>query len=114
MTDDRRKHRRVPAPFPCVIRTDDGAERPFELVDLSESGARLKCAFPIAAMTRIAVQIRLPAVRIGREEDAGLDTTGVIVWSHRVEDDVYDTGVFFPELSDENAALLQAYVMSAV
>lgn len=114
MTDERRKHRRVPASMACLIRSEEGDERPFELVDLSESGARLKCAFPIAAMTRIHVILELPARRVGRDENARLETDGVIVWSHRVEDDVYDTGVFFPELETENAELLQAYVLSAV
>jgi hypothetical protein len=114
MTEDRRKHRRVPAPFPCVIRADDGEERPFELVDLSESGVRLKCAMALPAMTRIHVALKLPAGRIGRDEDERLETVGVIVWSHRIDDDVYDTGVFFPELDPTGVELLQAYVMSAV
>lgn len=114
MKDERRKHQRVPAQFPCVIRADDGSERPFELVDLSESGIRLKCGMPLPAMTRIHVVLQLPAGRIGREADERFETAGVIVWSHRVDDDVYDTGVFFPELEPTGAELLQAYVLSAV
>lgn len=114
MTDERRKHPRVPAPFSCLIRAEDGKEQPFELVDLSESGIRMRCGRAITAMTRIHVVLQLPAGRIGRASDERLETTGVIVWSHRVQDEVYDTGVFFPELAPESAELLQAYVLSAV
>jgi hypothetical protein len=114
MSEERRKHQRVPASLACVMRDAEGAERPFELVDLSESGARLTCSLPIAAMTRIHVRLDLPAGRIGREDDARLETLGVIVWSHRLDDDHFDTGVFFPELDPASADLLQAYVLSAV
>lgn len=113
MAENRRKHDRVPAEGPCTIRDPDGEERPFELVDLSESGARLKCGTPIGAMTRIHVAMVLPAARLGRDEDVRLETVGVIVWSHRIADEEYDTGVFFPELDADDAALLQAYVLSA-
>ncbi len=123
MTDERRTNQRVAAQGPCTIRDADGTERPFELIDLSESGARLRCSDPIGAMTRIHVAMNLPGPRIGQDADIQLETVGVIVWSHRTaapadapqgEDGAfYDTGVFFPELSEESAALLQAYVLSA-
>ena len=64
-------------------------------------------------MTRIHVALLLPGSRVGAAEDQSLETAGVIVWSHRVEDDIFDTGVFFPELSDDASALLHAYVASA-
>ena len=113
MSDERRQAPRVAAQGACTIRDEGGTERPFELVDLSESGARLTCTVPIGAMTRIRVQMVLPAERVGRGSDVSFATVGVIVWSHRLADDQYDTGVFFPELEDRHAALLQAYVLSA-
>jgi len=120
MSEERRQHQRVKAAGACTIRDADGAEKPFELVDLSESGARLRCREPIGAMTRIHVAMLLPGPRVGRDEDVRLETAGVIVWSHRLDpapeagEPGYDTGVFFPELDEESAALLQAYVLSAV
>jgi Na+-transporting NADH:ubiquinone oxidoreductase subunit NqrB len=114
MTEERRKTRRVPASIACIMRDAEGQEQPFDLVDLSESGARLTCANAIAAMTRIHVRVELPAARVGRVADARVETLGVVVWSHQVEDAVYDTGVFFPELAPEHLSLLQAYVLSAV
>jgi hypothetical protein len=114
VSDERRQHPRVAAEGTCVIRDEQGVDRPFELVDLSECGARLKCSIPIGAMTRIRVQMQLPGDRVGRAEDARLATVGVIVWSHRIADGVYDTGVFFPELAEDQASLLQAYVLSSV
>ena len=115
MSDERRKHPRVPALLqgPCTIRDDSGAEAEFQLNDLSECGARLTCGMAVAAMTRIHVAMRLPGDRVGRDEDTLVETIGVVVWSHATGEGEYDTGVFFPELDDENAALLQAYVLSA-
>ncbi len=119
MSEERRKHPRVQAAGTGTIRDPQGEERVFELVDLSESGARLRCRAPIGAMTRIRVAMLLPGPRIGRDEDVRLDTVGVIVWSHRIDPAPpdgapgYDTGVFFPELDEDGAALLQVYVLSA-
>ena len=113
MSDERRRDRRVPAQGPCTIVGGDGTERAFELVDLSESGARLTCEAAIDAMTRVQVVLVLPADRLGHTEDATLQTVGVVVWSHQTEDAVFDTGVFFPELDDDSASLLRNYVATA-
>lgn len=113
MSEERRVHRRVPGGLPCALKTPSGDDQPFDLIDLSESGARIRCAEAIAAMTEIAVALQLPASRVGAEADVSFETRGVIVWSHPIEDGRYDTGVFFPELDDEGRALLQAYVLSA-
>ena len=78
MTEQRRKSQRVAAQGPCTIRDPDGTEHAFELVDLSECGARLRCEVPIGAMTRIHVAMRLPGDRVGQEADASLETAGVI------------------------------------
>lgn len=110
---ERRKHQRVAASLPCTMRGEDGAESPFDLVDLSESGIRLRCAESVTAMTRIQVAVLLPAGRIGRDEDVRLDTHGVVVWSHQVQPGEFDTGVFFPELDDDQRGMLQAFVLSA-
>jgi len=113
MSDERRKDRRVPARGPCTIMGGDGAERPFDLVDLSESGARLNCGTAIEAMTRVRVVMMLPADRLGHTEDARLETVGVVVWSHQTEEASYDTGVFFPELDEATAGLLRNFVATA-
>ena len=114
MGHERRRHHRVSADLPFRLVNEQGDEETFDLVDLSESGARITCGHPISAMTRIRVAMVLPGRLVGQEDDVRLATTGVVVWSHRVEDDVYDTGVFFPELDPASSDLLQAYVMSAV
>lgn len=64
-------------------------------------------------MTRVRVSLRLPGDRVGRDSDVPIETFGVVVWSHRGDDGTYDTGVFFPELDEDCAALLLAYVLSA-
>lgn len=113
MGNERRRHQRIRADFPFRLVNERGEEEPFDLVDLSESGARITCTHPIAAMTRIRVALRLPGRSVGQEEDVRLDTTGVVVWSHASEDGRYDTGVFFSELEEEQRSLLQAFVLAA-
>ena len=134
---ERRKHKRVSASFPCVLVGPDKKEERFDLVDLSESGVRMRCARALPAMTQIQVAMTLPSGRIGRPKDARLSTRGVVVWSHKAGANAaaaaggkaagkvakpakpaskggFDTGVFFPELSTEERGLLTAYVLSAV
>jgi hypothetical protein len=113
MSKERRTRTRVPAGGPCTIKDETGAERAFELIDLSECGARLRCETAIGAMTSIQVSMQLPAERIGQSEDGVLNTTGVVVWSHRSDDGTFDTGVFFPDLEDRTSDQLFAYVASA-
>lgn len=114
MSDERRVHQRVPGKLPCVLRTSAGEDASFDLIDLSESGARIRCAHALTAMTEIGVALELPGGRVGSESDVRLETRGVVVWSHPIGDGRFDTGVFFPELDDASRATLQAYVLSAV
>ena len=129
---ERRKHKRVNASFPCVLIGPDKKEEQFDLVDLSESGVRMRCARSLPAMTQIQVALLLPGKRIGRPKDAKVSTRGVVVWSHKAgnpggkgapkagskkpanggDGAAFDTGVFFPELTAEARGLLSAYVTS--
>src|SRR5262245_24198952 len=110
--ENRRAHRRVPANVPLRMRTGD-SETAFDLMDLSESGVRIRCGSPMAPMTRIKVGMILPAKRVGSKSDVSFETTGVVVWSHKVpEGGAFDTGVFFPELDDRQRGLLRTFVAS--
>lgn len=113
---ERRKHARAPASFSCVLIGPDKKEERFDLVDLSESGVRMRCGRSLPAMTQIQVALMLPKSRVGRPKDAPLSTRGVVVWSHKAKAGKkaeFDTGVFFPELSHEQRSLLAAYVTTA-
>ena len=111
MGTERRRHPRVRAGIPFRLVSEKGAEEAFELVDLSESGARITCGHPIAAMTRIRVAMVLPGEMVGADDpEVRLDTNGVVVWSHRVEDGRYDTGVFFSDLADDQRDVLASFV----
>jgi hypothetical protein len=111
MGNERRRHPRVQAEIPFRLVGEGGKEEPFDLVDLSEAGARITCDRPITAMTRIRVAMVLPGPPLGRgEAPVTVDTTGVVVWSHRVEGGRYDTGVFFSELEDGQREILQTFV----
>jgi hypothetical protein len=114
---ERRRHRRVPAALPFKL-LNDGKEEAFDLVDLSESGVRIKCRHAMPPMTRILVQLVLPGERIGARNDVKFETTGVVVWSHkapektRPENARFDTGVFFADLDERQRSLLHAFVGS--
>ena len=114
---ERRRHRRVPAALPFKL-LNDGKEEVFDLVDLSESGVRIKCRHAMPPMTRILVQLVLPGERIGARDDVKFETTGVVVWSHKAAEKAkadetrFDTGVFFADLDDRQRNLLHAFVGS--
>lgn len=113
MGSERRKHPRVRAEIPFRLLDEAGQEENFDLVDLSEAGARITCGHPIPALTQIRVAMVLPGAAAGAAASVQLDTTGVVVWSHRVEDGRYDTGVFFSGLEDGQREVLQAFVDGA-
>jgi len=107
---ERRKHARVETKIPFRLLSG-GQEEAFDLVDLSEAGVRIRCRRSLGAMTRIQVAMVLPGKRIGASSDVRFETTGVVVWSHKLET-TYDTGVFFPELDDRQRGLLRTFVAS--
>ena len=115
MGSERRRHRRVQVQVPFRLVDEDGGEEAFDLIDLSEAGARITCSHPIAAMTRIRVAIRLPGDKVGKDdgEAVQVDTRGVVVWSHQVGDGRYDVGVFFSDIEDEARHRLQSFVAAA-
>jgi len=114
---ERRRHTRVVAPIPFQLLRD-GKEEPFELMDLSESGVRMRCAHALPPMTRIGVRMVLPGKRIGAASDLRFDTTGVVVWSHKQpkasqgQEETFDVGLFFSDLDDRQRNLLRAFVGS--
>lgn len=112
MSSERRRHTRVEAELPCRLVHGDGQEEAFDLIDLSESGARINCARQLDSMTRIRVAMVLPGARLGHDEDLRVETVGVVVWSHPVADDRFDTGVFFAELDEDQRELLQSFVQA--
>jgi hypothetical protein len=106
---ERRRHRRVPATLPFTLLAE-GKEEAFDLVDMSESGVRIRCRHAIPPMTRIHVSMVLPGERIGASGDVKFETTGVVVWSHKHQGAAYDTGVFFADLDERQRSLLHAFV----
>jgi c-di-GMP-binding flagellar brake protein YcgR len=113
---ERRRHTRVSAPIPCRLLSD-GKEQAFDLVDLSESGVRIRCPHALPPMTRLGVSMILPGKKIGASSDLRFDTTGVVVWSHKQggagQAMAYDVGLFFSELDDRQRNLLRAFVGSS-
>src|SRR5262245_66065175 len=108
---ERRRHTRVKASIPFHLLTD-GKDEPFDLVDLSESGVRIRSPRALAPMTRIRVRVVLPAKRVGSPADVAMDTTGVVVWSHKQAGTAqqFDVGGSFADLEDRQRNLLRAFV----
>ena len=113
MGNERRQHPRIPAELPFRFLNEQGQPEAFELVDLSESGARIRCARQLVSMTRMMVGMVLPGRYLGRADDVRLDTPGVVVWSHDVGDGRFDTGVFFPELGEDSRDILRSFVQAS-
>jgi hypothetical protein len=101
----------VPAKVPFRMKTGDH-EAAFDLMDLSESGVRIRCGSPMVPMTKVKVGMVLPGKRVGSKADVSFETTGVVVWSHKVPEGAFDTGVFFPDLDDRQRGMLRAFVAS--
>jgi hypothetical protein len=110
---ERRVHERVEASVPCTLVGDDGTREGFDLIDLSESGVRIRCSRSLSPMTRIQVAMVLPGERVSREGQVKVQTMGVVVWCHPIQGAQFDTGVFFPELEPDTREMLKAYVHSA-
>jgi hypothetical protein len=111
MGNERRRHPRVAADLPFRFVNERGEEEPFELLDLSESGARIRCTRGLPLMTRVGVGLVLPGRRLGRKEDVRLETGGVVVWCHPLDEGGrHDTGVFFQDLTPEQRRVLRAFV----
>ncbi len=106
--DERRKHTRVPLREPGVL-VAEGVRNDFEMVDISESGVRLRSKLAIHAMTQLELELRLAAAQVGAKDDYVLKTTGIVVWSHKQAAPPlpYDTGVFFPHLDDRQREILR-------
>ena len=107
---ERRRHARVQTRVPFHL-VADGKDEPFDLVDLSESGVRIRSPRGLVPMTRIRVRVVLPAKKVGTAADVALDTTGVVVWSHKERGPGgFDVGVFFSDLEDRQRNLLRTFV----
>lgn len=113
MGSERRRHPRITADLPLRFVSGDGDQESFELVDLSESGARIKCGRRLGAMTRVSVGLRLPGRILEQTDDVSVDTMGVVVWSHPLEDGRFDTGVFFADLEGEQREVLRTFVQAS-
>jgi len=113
MANERRRHPRIEAELPFRFVNEQGEQEAFELVDLSESGARIRCARHLSAMTKMVVGMVLPGRFVDREQDVRLETTGVVVWSHDLGEGSFDTGVFFSELGEEQREILRSFVQAS-
>ena len=114
MATERRKVPRITATdLPFRFVNERGEPETFELMDLSESGARIQCQRRLAAMTKVQVGVVLPGHLMGGADDVHMTTTGVVVWCHEVAEGRYDTGVFFSELAEEHREILRSFVQAS-
>jgi hypothetical protein len=107
---ERRTHPRVWASLALqVTRQDDVLVSSAE--NLSRSG--IMCTLPeqIQLMTRVRISLCLPPVGSGPNEgECKVSTEGVIVRSDQAKKGAFETAIFFPELSEEEALSIDRFV----
>ena len=110
---ERRQHPRVPVREPGVL-VSHGVRNEFEMVDISESGVRIRSQHAFQAMVELELELRLAAARVGGPDDFVLKTTGIGVWSHKqaAAPLPFDTGVFFPHLDERQREILRKLTVS--
>ena len=107
---ERRAHPRVQASFALEV-SRQGDVLVASTQNLSRSG--IMCTLPdsIKPMTRVQISICLPPLgsRRGQEEQE-IRAEGVVVRSDPNKKGQFETAVFFPDLSEEDALSIDRYV----
>ena len=110
---ERRRHRRISVRLPLQLTVKDQTVDT-HIVDLSESGIRLRTPASLPLMTRVQIALELPA-RKPSEGTSAVGMTGVIVRCVHVDDGSgvpYDTAIFFENLSDSARGRIERYMQT--
>ena len=109
---ERRRHPRVSIELPLRLTLQDGTVDS-HIVNLSESGIRLRTPSPLPLMTRVQIALELPD-KAGSSGAAAVAITGVIVRCVETpgQDNPYDTAIFFEDLSDSARGHIARFVQS--
>ena len=110
---ERRRHRRISVRLPLQLTVRDQTVDT-HIVDLSESGIRLRTPASLPLMTRVQIALELPAKKPG-EGTSAVGITGVIVRCVQVDDDSsvpYDTAIYFEDLPDSARGRITRYMQT--
>ncbi len=110
---ERRRHRRISVRLPLQLTVKDQTVDT-HIVDLSESGIRLRTPAALPLMTRVQIALELPTKKPS-EGASSVGITGVIVRCVHVDDDSgvpYDTAIYFETLSDSARGRIARYMQT--
>lgn len=108
---ERRKGQRATAHIPLKIAQEDG-DIVTETLNVSHSGAYCRVSRSVELMTKLKIQILLPA-RKSQKRLKTIHCQGVVVRSiPAVEDGRYDIAIFFNEIAKRDAESISDYVNS--
>ena len=111
---ERRKHPRVTAggEFFVQLRGPESA-RSLRVKDISVSGVCCQSEVPIPEMTRVYMEITLPADR--QRNGLPVSADGAVVRCQpKAPSPGYEVAIFFLQISDENRAAIARYVESSL
>jgi hypothetical protein len=106
---ERRRHPRIPISLPLQLTIQDETVDTV-IINLSETGIRLRTPKPMQLLSRVQIGIELPEAKGVTPESVAI--TGVIVRSEPTEsaDIPFDTAIFFEDLSDAARGSISRFI----
>ncbi len=106
---ERRRHPRIPVSLPLRLTLQDETVDTV-IINLSETGIRLRMPKPMQLLSRVQIGIELPETK--GLTPASVAITGVIVRCEPTEDDdiPFDTAIFFEDLSDAARGSISRFI----
>jgi hypothetical protein len=109
---DRRESPRLASSIPVKIKSNSGMDFVTETVNISRSGAYCQVNNFIEPMTKLTVNLLIPARRgCGKKVICG----GVVVRTEpTAKNNFYNVAIFFNDISARNAALINDYIAEKI
>ncbi|MBU1894232.1 MAG: PilZ domain-containing protein, partial [Candidatus Omnitrophica bacterium] len=109
--EERRKFGRVKMTFPVEFGSSDSLKG--ETFDLSGSGLRVITKFSLTCFQKMKIYLNLPPCFSADPEKAiGIKANGCAVWSKKMKNQKYMSGVNFLEIVPEDFEMLQKIIHS--
>jgi len=109
---ERRQHLRVDRHIPFKIAREEG-DIVAETVNISRSGAYCRVNTRIPLMTKLKIQLLLPLRKGNKSATKTIHCQGVVVRIEpSTEEGFFNTAIFFNEIAQRDAELINDYVDS--
>lgn len=108
---ERRQHVRVERHVPLKITQEEG-DIVAETVNISRSGAYCRLNKRIPVMTKLKIQLLLPLRKGNKSATKSIHCQGVVVRIEPCVEGFYHIAIFFNEIAQRDAELINDYVDS--